>query len=178
MGASTRAREMIPAVSATLPAGKGPTPNSAPSGAVGQNTPQGSGSGLAGEAGAAKLRPETARAVDPARQTAVAPRLRDQETAERTDRRSLPDTGPTGPAPAFAETFLQRAARLAFVPPDAPVEARDAEQTEQPPEEPEFAVPAELPDRSQIARFEAAVGFATARSATESTAPGEVDVRE
>lgn len=168
---------MIPAVSATLPAGKVQQTNAAPTSAAGQNTPQGSASRLAGETGAANLRPETARAVDPARQAAVAPRLRDQETAERTDRRSLPDTGPTGPAPAFAETFLQRAARLAFSPPEAPIEIEAPEPpTAQPqPQTEEGSEPLKV-GNAKVAEAES--GFALARTVTEGAKQGDVDIRE
>lgn len=76
-----------------------------------------------GEAAAGNLRAETARAVDAPEQSAVAPRLRDQETAERTDRLP-PDTDrPTGPPPAFEESPLERQARVALDPPDTPPEA-------------------------------------------------------
>lgn len=73
----------------------------------------------AGEVAAANIRTETARSVDAPEQTAVAPRLRDQETAERT-RRSDDTERPTGPPPAFEETPLQRQARVALEPPEVP----------------------------------------------------------
>ena len=72
-----------------------------------------------GVSAAANVRAETTQAVDPSRQAGVAPRLRDQENAERSPRTGPAGDGPTGPTPAFEETPLQRAARVIFDPPEA-----------------------------------------------------------
>lgn len=79
-----------------------PSPESAPS--------------SAGERAAANIRPESVKAVDAPDQTAVAPRLREQETAERTDRTEPALDKPAGPEPAFEESPLERQARLALEP--------------------------------------------------------------
>ncbi len=72
----------------------------------------------AGEASAANLRTETARAIDAPGQSAVSPRLRDQETAERSNRLLAKNDRPTGPRPAFDESLLERRSRTAFDPPE------------------------------------------------------------
>ncbi|MGI9394430.1 MAG: hypothetical protein ACR2OY_07270 [Boseongicola sp.] len=72
----------------------------------------------AGEVSAANLKSETARAIDAAGQSAVAPRLRDQETAERSNRLSAKNDKPTGPRPTFDESLLERRSRTAFDPPE------------------------------------------------------------
>lgn len=76
-----------------------------------------------GETGAAKVTPVTSNAVSAPEQTATAPRLRDQETAEQTDRSALPKDTPVGPPPTFDESLLERQARVALDPPDLPAGA-------------------------------------------------------
>ena len=78
--------------------------------------------GSVGETAAGNLKAETALAVDAPEQTAVAPRLRDQETAEQSDRQSPDNDAPTGPPPAFEESPLERQARVALDPPESLVE--------------------------------------------------------
>lgn len=73
----------------------------------------------AGEGTAARVTLLSASAVTGPDQSAVAPRLRDQETTERTERSRLPKDTPTGPPPAFKESPLERQARVAFDPPSA-----------------------------------------------------------
>lgn len=75
-----------------------------------------------GETAASKVRLATANAVTAPDQTAVAPRLRDQETAERTERAAPEKDAPTGPPPTFEESPLERQARVAFDPPEPKVE--------------------------------------------------------
>lgn len=74
----------------------------------------------AGEPAAANLRSESAQAVQAAEQGAIAPRLRDQERAETTDRSIRHGDAPAGPPPAFEESPLERQARVALDPPDIP----------------------------------------------------------
>lgn len=69
-----------------------------------------------GESAAANIKAETAQAIQAPDQSSVAPRLRDQETAESTDRSTLDDTKPAGPPPTFEETPLERQARVALDP--------------------------------------------------------------
>jgi hypothetical protein len=73
----------------------------------------------AGEGTAARVTLLSVSAVTAPDQSAVAPRLRDQETTERTERSRLPKDTPTGPPPAFEESPLERQARVAFDPPSA-----------------------------------------------------------
>jgi hypothetical protein len=71
-----------------------------------------------GEISAANIKPETSRAIDAAGQSAVTPSLRDQETAERSNRLSARRDAPTGPPPAFDESLLEQRARTALDPPE------------------------------------------------------------
>lgn len=87
-----------------------------------------------GEAAAGNLRAETARAVDAPEQTAVAPRLRDQETSEQRERLPSDRDGPTGPPPAFEESPLERQARIALDPPERDVAAASVESPAADPE--------------------------------------------
>lgn len=70
----------------------------------------------AGEAAAANVRSETADAVKAPEQARVVARLRDGETAERTEREK--SDRPAGPQPAFEESPLERQARVALDPQD------------------------------------------------------------
>ncbi|MEM6386476.1 MAG: hypothetical protein AAF718_09600 [Pseudomonadota bacterium] len=73
-----------------------------------------------GETAAAQVKLDSAKAVTAPEQTAVAPRLRDQETAERTERAPVLKDKPAGPPPSFEESPLERQARVAFDPPELP----------------------------------------------------------
>jgi len=84
-----------------------------------------------GEVSAANLRTETARAVDAPGQSAVAPRLRDQETTERSNRLSAKNDRPTGPRPTFDESLLERRSRTAFDPPEIADRAKPAPPSEE-----------------------------------------------
>ena len=72
----------------------------------------------AGEAAAANVRPETAQAVRAAEQSAIAARLRDQEKAESSERKTPGTDSHAGPPPTFEESPLQRQARVALDPPE------------------------------------------------------------
>lgn len=82
----------------------------------------------AGEPAAANVKAETTKAVAAPDQTAVAPRLRDQENLERTERPAQLVDAPTGPPPAFEESPLERQARVAFEPPEIPSDAPEAKE--------------------------------------------------
>ena len=73
-----------------------------------------------GEPAAANRRSESTQAVQAAEQGAIAPRLRDQERAETTDRAVQRGDIPAGPPPAFEESPLERQARVALDPPEIP----------------------------------------------------------
>ena len=134
-----------------------------------------------GEVSAANLRTETARAIDAPGQSAVAPRLRDQETAERSNRLPAKNDSPTGPRPTFDESLLERRSRTALDPPEI------ADQASTPPprgisdadDKPEAAVndipaPARVPS---TATAQAEESFAEALVLSEPGKPGTLDVR-
>ncbi len=117
---------MIPVTPAGAPvANGGPTTASTSGSAKPDATVVGQSKSSAGVASPANAKAETKVAVDPSRQTTVAPRLRDQETTERSERNPPPKDGPTGPLPSFEETPLQRAARVIFDPPEAFLEVTE-----------------------------------------------------
>lgn len=133
----------------------------------------------AGEAGAANVRAETPSAVQAAEQSAVAPRLRDQETAETTDRDVPTKDAPTGPPPSFEESPLERQARVALDPPekseaanaeDAPPPTRDEERSATTQEEPKAVEPPPTPTER------AEVSFAETQSLAEPKGPATVDL--
>ena len=132
-----------------------------------------------GEASAANLRSETARAVDAAGQSAVAPRLRDQETTERSNRLRARQDAPTGPPPAFEESLLERRWRTAFDPPDIRKLATSSAQTDQAPANVEVAV---LPvkgesDTAPVPSELAKAGFAETRAISDDALPATLNVR-
>ena len=86
----------------------------------------------AGEAAASNVQLETSRAVTAPEQSAVAPRLRDQENAERSERLHATTDEPTGPPPAFEESPLERQARVAFDPPKPTAEPPNTGATDAP----------------------------------------------
>lgn len=111
----------------------------------------------AGEVAAGDIRVETAFAVDAAEQAAITPRLRDQETAERSQRLMQETDTPTGPPPAFRESPLERQARTAFeLPEPAEPSAPDAQSRDVPSEmiSPREAHPS--PDEAQAKSSERA----------------------
>lgn len=127
---------MIPAASAGLSVANGGQTLATSGTAKPETTVTGQAKSSAGVTSPANSQPLTSDAVDPSRQAAVAPRLRDQETAERSGRQETPTTdAPTGPPPAFEETPLQRASRVIFDPPEGYLEVNAASPREEPPEE-------------------------------------------
>lgn len=135
-----------------------------------------------GETAAAHVKLDSAKAVTAPDQTAVAPRLRDQETAERTNRTPHTKDAPTGPPPSFEESPLERQARVIFDPPDtkpdpafdfAPA-AKTTEGESQPAEEQPRAEPPADPPPTPTERAEAS--FAETRTLSTAKEPATVDV--
>lgn len=137
----------------------------------------------AGETGAV-IRAETTLAIDAPEQTAVAPRLRDQETAERTARQRLARDAPTGPPPAFDENLLERQVRTAFEPPKQVAPPTVGPATTSLDELPAPASkPAPVPDDTTNdfpeARTERAqAGFAESRALLDDREPYRVDLKQ
>jgi len=131
-----------------------------------------------GEVSAGNLKTETARAIDAAGQSSVAPRLRDQETVERSKRLPPKLDVPTGPPPAFQESLLERRTRTALDPPDIMKEARPAPtggdtETDEPPAPPDIAQSDTPP--TPIEKAEA--GFAETRAISDDSKLATLDVR-
>ncbi len=141
----------------------------------------------AGETAAANIKSETVQALKAAEQGAVAPRLRDQERAESTDRLPHGIEAPAGPPPTFEESPLERQARVALEPPElsglaepgqAAIEDADPDQATAPemPAPTLSAAPANLdPPPTPSERAEAS--FAETRTISDHKAPASVDVR-
>ena len=135
-----------------------------------------------GEIAAGNLRAETAKAVDAPEQAAIAPRLRDQETAERSDRRVVDRDSPTGPPPAFEESPLERQARVALDPPEAPGET--VVSSKAPPAQTNAGEDGPKPSAEEIKdidppptpRERAEVSFAETRTLSEPREPASLDV--
>ena len=137
----------------------------------------------AGEAAAANVRTETPNAIQAAEQSSVAPRLRDQENSERTERALPGKEEHTGPTPTFEESPLERQARVALDPPEmeqAPNEARlrdiEAAGNQPEPDAPELkaAPPPADPPPTPSERAEAS--FSETRALAESKEPATIDV--
>ena len=142
----------------------------------------------AGEAAAANVKAETPKALQAVEQSTVIPRLRDQETFERTERQTPTGDAPAGPPPSFEESPLERQARVAFDTPDTGAEAREA-----PPGPVETEVPAPTveenpPDREaapEAANIDppptpterAEASFTETRQIAEPREPVKVDVK-
>lgn len=175
---------MIPTVSAPVLSARGQHPaNVMTAQKTAQPTAPETARASAGEVGA-RIRAETTLAIDAPEQTAVAPRLRDQETAERTARQRMARDAPTGPPPAFDESLLERQIRTAFEPP---------EQDPSPTAELATKPPADLPDPTSKpvsdpagqatdfpeARTERAqAGFAESRALLDPREPYRVDLKQ
>ena len=139
----------------------------------------------AGESAASNVKAETAKAVAAPEQTAVAPRLRDQETAEQTNRAPIKGDAPAGPPPAFEESPLERQARVAFDPPDVSTEEQTASlpDTEAPTEN-EASAPVtqfddagpEQADPPPTPTERAEASFAETRTLSEGREPSSVNV--
>ena len=133
----------------------------------------------AGEVSAANLRTETARAVDAAGQTAVAPRLRDQETTERSNRLPAKHDAPTGPPPAFDESLLERRSRTALDPPEIIEQTKsappsgDTDTDEEPPASPVAITTDTPPTPSEKAE----AGFAETRAISDDAKLATLDVK-
>lgn len=112
---------MIPAVSPAGAATGQPVANLSANKAVQAAAPE-AARASAGETAASNVKLATSSAVTAPDQSAVAPRLRDQETSERSERALPGKDAPTGPPPSFEESPLERQARVAFDPPEQPVE--------------------------------------------------------
>ncbi len=137
-----------------------------------------------GESAAANIKAETAQAVQAPEQSSVAPRLRDQETAEQSERAKPVKDEHTGPPPSFEESPLERQARVAFDPPDKPDEAdvqpaKEDQVAEKPDEsEPVKAESSEPPADPPPTRTEKAeASFSETRTLAETRDSGTVDVR-
>ncbi|MGR3515021.1 MAG: hypothetical protein ACU0GG_19845 [Paracoccaceae bacterium] len=138
-----------------------------------------------GETAAAHVTLDSAKAVTAPDQTAVAPRLRDQETAERTHRTPPGTDAPAGPPPAFEESPLERQARVAFDPPDQGVVSEDTPPVGQaaPPDdaaiEEAFTLmeaPVEMVDPPPTPTEKAEASFAETKVMADPKAPGTVDM--
>jgi len=122
---------MIPAATTGLPvANGGQTFGSGAASAKPEATVADQAKSIAGTKSPAHAQPLTSSAIDPSRQATVAPRLREQETSERTERESPASDSPTGPPPSFEETPLQRASRVIFDPPEAYLEVNASQRKE------------------------------------------------
>ena len=135
-----------------------------------------------GESAAANIKAETSIAVQATEQSAVAPRLRDQETAERTERTQPDKDQPAGPPPTFEESPLERQARVAFDPPEvaapAPQEPRVKEADADPAPAPsEARAPEEPPADPPPTRTEKAeASFSETKSMADHKEPASVNV--
>jgi hypothetical protein len=178
LGAFERMLDMIPTVTAP-----GPAPTPAPLQTAQKSAlPQAEAArGSAGENAAANIRAETTRAVDAPEQTAVAPRLREQETKER------PDTvfdELVGPEPTFEESPLERQARVALDPPEikaAPTMTQSPTAQLEPPDETDtLAIEATetetFEDPPPTPTEKAQASFAETRTLATSPEPATIDV--
>ncbi len=176
---------MIPAVSPAGAAAGQPVANLSANKAAQPPAPE-AARASAGEAAASNVKLATSAAVTAPDQTAVAPRLRDQETSERTER-SLPGKdAPTGPPPSFEESPLERQARVAFDPPDEPVEPAfdlnpdiavvEEAATTEPEEAPEIVVAEAPADPPPTPSERAEASFAETRTMSEPKEAAQVDV--
>lgn len=133
----------------------------------------------AGETAAGSLRAETARAVDASKQAVVAPRLRDQDTAERTERALTDRDAPTGPPPAFEESPLERQARVALEPPEILPETEHREAPEADAvhfSQDETEVQKKDVEPPPTPREKAEVSFAETRSIAAPRSSGSIDI--
>ncbi|QMU58157.1 MAG: hypothetical protein GKR98_08095 [Boseongicola sp.] len=139
-----------------------------------------------GEVSVANVKTETARAIDAAEQSNVAPRMRDQETAERS-RRVPREQLTAGPHPAFEESILERQARVAMEPKemqssgsddrDISVHEKEESLSDAPPETKPSELEPEVNRQRQAIIEMAATTFATAKSISEPAEPASVDKR-
>ena len=138
-----------------------------------------------GESAAANIKAETPQALQAPEQSSVAPRLRDQETAERTDRSDPAIDRPTGPPPTFEETPLERQARVALDPPVETLDNGPTTPVPQPvaddPVSNAEADPAPLredqPDPPPTPTEKAEASFSETRTLTDTKEPATVDIK-
>lgn len=176
---------MIPAVSPAGAATGQPVPPNSTTRASEPQAPEAARASV-GEASASNVKLATASAVTAPDQAAVAPRLRDQETAERTERSAPGKDAPTGPPPSFKESPLERQARVAFDPPELPVEpafdlnaevsSADRDVTEDVPQESEALDEGAEIDPPPTPSERAEASFAETRTISEPREPATVDV--
>ena len=168
---------MIPSVSANVAPQK-PVPVTAAQTATKPNSPTGQGG--SGEGAAYNVRPETASVVRAPDQLTAAPRLRDQETAERSERELADKKAPTGPPPAFEESPLERQARVALDPPDvAPeveVEVSSVDELDEVPGGDAAESDTGQIDAPPTPRERAEVSFSETRAIAEPVETSSVDV--
>ncbi len=131
-----------------------------------------------GEASAANIKSETSRAIDAAGQSAVAPRLRDQETTERSNRLAAKRDAPTGPPPTFDESLLERRSRTALDPPEIAVQtnAPPSEKTENDQELP-TPPPKLVSDTPPTPTEKAEASFAETRAISEPSVSATLDAK-
>lgn len=138
--------------------------------------------GSVGETAAGNMKAETTSAIDAPEQSAVAPRLRDRETAQQSDRKQLDKDTPTGPPPAFDESPLERQARVALDPPETRGDAgagtadgnRDTSDTSLKPVE--KSTERKPPEPPPTPRERAEVSFAETRSMSDQREAATLDV--
>lgn len=138
-----------------------------------------------GESAAANIKAETTEAIKAPEQSSVAPRLRDQETAERTDRSYEAVEKPTGPPPTFEETPLERQARVALDPLVENVDAGQSEPVTSNVEDnsaPASGVeassdPGNQPDPPPTPTEKAEASFSETRTLTDAKEPATVDIK-
>ena len=133
-----------------------------------------------GESAAANIKAETSQAVQAPEQSSVAPRLRDQETAENSQRSDPVKEDHTGPPPSFEESPLERQARVAFDPPDVPATSEDVPPpVETAPDDLDDAeaAKAERADPPPTSSEKAEASFSETRTLAEAREPVTVDVR-
>ena len=167
---------MIPTVSTSV-APPSVTTQSAPKPALPQQAEAPRTS--AGETSAANLRGAIPQAIDPADQSTVAPRLRDQETAEKTERKAANKDAPAGPPPAFEETLLARQARIALDPTETPVQdpSQKVKDQEDRPDDPETLKTRTTPPAPPPTPTERAeTGFAQTKSIATPAMPSTLDL--
>jgi len=138
-----------------------------------------------GESAAANIKAETTQAVQAPEQSSVAPRLRDQETTERTDRTYEAVEKPTGPPPTFEETPLERQARVALDLPTeplndgraTPVTSKSDDELAPTSDVEASSVPEDQPDPPPTPTEKAEASFSETRTLTDAKEPATVDIK-
>ena len=183
MGVFERIEGMLPAASPIGTAVKPAQPATAQT-AIRTTQPQAPETARtsAGETAAANVRTETPNAIQAAEQSSVAPRIRDQETIETTDRADPPKDDPTGPDPAFKESPLERQARVVFDPPDLteaptrPATQADTRETDTREADPSLEAAEVTIDAPPTPTEKAEAGFTETVAMAESKEPSTLDM--